>query len=323
MTKTHCFGAFFIITGELAALGAAFLWALASILFADIGRYIRAINLNLLKGVFASCLMLIALSFGTLLDISELHLNTIISMSPRNVLLLFLSGVIGIGAGDTAYFACLQRIGPQKGLMLESTAPIIAALLALLFLQEHLPSIAWLGILIATSGVILVVRRSKTTIEYNTTISGISFGILAAVCQATGLVMSRQVLLSEQIEPLASGLVRLAAALLIIIFWLAVRKLLNYRSANHQSVKTAFSLIAKHNLMVRLLGAIVLGTFFAIWLMQISVKFTNAGIAQTLLATCPLFGMLIGFFMGQKQPLMVWIGLVLGILGIVLLFLPG
>ncbi len=311
------------MTGELAALGAAFLWALASILFADIGRHIRAINLNLLKGVFACCLMLIVLSFGTVLGISELHLNTILSMSPTSIFLLFISGAIGIGAGDTAYFACLRRIGPQKGLMLESTAPIIATLLAMLLLQEYLQPVAWLGILITTSGVILVVKRSKTTIEYNTTFLGISFGLLAACCQATGLVLSRQVLLAEQVEPLASGLVRLAAALLIIILWLALRKLLNYRSANHQTVRAAFSLIAEHNLMVRLLGAIILGTFFAIWLMQISVKFTSAGITQTLLATCPLFGMLIGFALGQKQPFMVWLGLAFGIFGIVLLFLPG
>ncbi len=153
------------MAGELAALGAAFLWAIASILFADIGRHIRAINLNLLKGVFACCLMLIVLSFGTVLGISELHLNTILSMSPTSIFLLFISGAIGIGAGDTAYFACLRRIGPQKGLMLESTAPIIAALLATcpLFgmligfaLGQKQPFMVWLGLAFGIFGIVLL-----------------------------------------------------------------------------------------------------------------------------------------------------------------------
>ncbi len=309
------------MTGEIAALGAALLWAYASILFADIGRYVKAVNLNLLKGILASCLMLFVLCIGTMLNINELHLNTITSISPKGAALLILSGIIGIGAGDTAYFACLRRIGPQKGLMLEATAPIIAALLALALFREYLSLGPWLGILLTTSGVILVVKLSQSTLDYRTTVSGVLFGLLAASCQASGIVLSRMALLYEQVEPLASGLVRLAAALLVIIIWLLFRKFINYHPATHQHLKSAVDAIVEHNLLPRLFGAITLGTFFAIWLMQISVKFTSAGIAQTLLATCPLFGMLIGLTRGQKQPLLVWLGLALGVSGISLLFL--
>lgn len=310
------------MTGELAALGAALLWAFASILFADIGRHVKAINLNLIKGIFACCLMLIVLCIGTMLGIGGLHLNTITSISPESMALLLISGIIGIGAGDTAYFACLRRIGPQKGLMLESTAPIIAALLALLLFQEYLGPAAWFGIVLTTSGVILVVKLSKSTLEYHITTSGVLYGLLAASCQATGIVLSRLVLLSDKVEPLASGLIRLIAALLMIVAWLTLRRIFNYRSSTHQHLGSAFSLIAQHNLVPRLLGAITLGTFLAIWLMQTSVKYTSAGVAQTLLATCPLFGMLIGLCRGQTQSSLVWLGLALGIGGISLLLLP-
>ena len=67
--------------------------------------------------------------------------------------------------------------------------------------------------------------------------------------------------------------------------------------------------------------AIFIGTFCALWLQQISVKYTSAGIAQTMLAACPLFAMLIGVTQGQKQPVSVWAGLLFGVLGISLLFL--
>ena len=64
-----------------------------------------------------------------------------------------------------------------------------------------------------------------------------------------------------------------------------------------------------------------MGTFLGIWLMQTSVKYTSAGITQTLLASSPLFGMLLARMRGQKQVGLVWFGLFLGFCGISLLFI--
>lgn len=312
---------FTIMTGELAALGASLLWAVASIIFADIGRHIHAVNLNLIKGLFACLLMFFLLLFGSLLDFTSLNLASLFSLSNKELLLLGISGVIGIGVGDTAYFACIRRIGAQKGLMLESTAPVLAALLALLFFQETLSLNSWMGILVTSTGVILVVKWSRAAFSYSTTAIGVLFGLLAAFCQASGIVISRKVFLSGDIDPLTSGLVRLSAALLSIAVWLLLKKLLSPGKVAHQSTRSAMRLLIDHKLLIRLIGAITLGTFLAIWLMQTSVKFTSAGITQTLLATCPLFGMVIGRLQGQKQPAAVWFGLSLGVVGVSLLFL--
>jgi drug/metabolite transporter (DMT)-like permease len=309
------------MTGEFAALAAALLWALASILFADAGRYVKAINLNIVKGSVGAAVMVIALLTGTLFGAQTLNFSSLLSLSENDLLLLCLSGLIGIGAGDTAYFACLRRIGPQKGLMLESSAPIMAALLALLLYNEYLSSPAWLGICVTTLGVVMVVRNTAAPFAYRTTLAGVGFGILAAFCQATGIVISRKVLLSGNVEPLTSGLVRLAAALVLLVIWINVRARFTRRSASYQSFRLGCRLIIQHKLTLKLLLAISLGTFLAIWLMQLSVRHTSAGVTQTLLATCPLFGMVYGCLQGQKQPFSVWIGLFAGITGVVFLFL--
>ena len=115
--------------GELAALSAALLWAVASILFAQISTHVRAINLNLIKGLLGCSMIVVLLSIGSLMGGDRLSLAALSTISTDKFVLLFISGAVGIGFGDTAYFACLRRIGPQKGLMLESFAPIIAALL--------------------------------------------------------------------------------------------------------------------------------------------------------------------------------------------------
>ncbi len=166
------------MTGELAALGAAFLWAAASIYFADIGIHIKAINLNLIKGVLACCFMTAILLTGSLLGAQEIHLDSLLSMSTDKCALLVASGMIGIGIGDTSYFACLRRIGPQKGLMLESIAPVIAALLASMLFSEYLRFSSWIGIMLTTVGVILVIRLSQSQLHYANSLAGIIFGLL-------------------------------------------------------------------------------------------------------------------------------------------------
>lgn len=307
--------------GELAALTAALFWAIASILFAGVGRYIQAIHLNLVKGILSCMMILAVLGIGSVLQMQGFNLASLTAISSHGLLLLAASGIIGIGAGDTAYFACLRRVGPQNGLMLESTAPVIAALLALLLLQEVLGSLAWSGILLTTIGVIIVVKWSKSAYGYVPNLAGILLGLLAASCQAAGIVLSRQALLDDQVEPLASALIRLLSALCIIVVWLILRRLFSKRKEVYQSVGETVNLLVENKLMLRLTMAIFLGTFLGIYLMQVSVKYTSAGITQTLLATSPLFGILLARMRGQGQRPLVWLGLLLGIAGIGLLFL--
>lgn len=308
------------MTGEIAALAAALLWAVASIIFADIGVHIKAINLNLIKGLAACCFMIVILLLGSLLGAAHIRLGSLSSISPNNLLMLVASGAIGIGIGDTAYFACLRRIGPQKGLMLESIAPVIAALLAIALFREYLPFYAWCGILLTTIGVILVIRMSHSQDHYTTSLIGISFGLIAATAQAAGVVLSRMALAGGDVDPLTSSLLRLASGLLILTMWVQLRTFVSQRDTHHQPLRKAVALIGRHRLTVKMLIAVFIGTFCAIWLQQISLRYTSAGITQTMLATCPLFAMLIGVYQGQKQPFSVWAGLLLGLAGVSLLF---
>ncbi len=309
------------MSGEFAALGGALCWALASIFFADIGIRVRAVNLNLIKGMLASLMMISTLAVGTMAGVATISWQSFAEIGQITYSLLMLSGIIGIGIGDSVYFACLRRIGPQKGLMLESTAPVMAALLALLLFHEHLPVSGWVGIWLTSAGVIFVVRWSRAQKEYANSAAGITFGFLAAAAQAAGIVLSRMALAENQIEPLASSLIRLVSGLFFMGGYICMMHLLAKPATAYQSLADAVRSIRQRQLSRKLIIAVFIGTFVALWLQQIAVKHTGAGIAQTLLATCPLFGMLFGVMRGQRQSLPVWLGLLLGLSGISLLFL--
>lgn len=302
--------------GEFSALSAAILWALASIAFAEIGRHTSAIHLNLIKGFLASLMMVAVLIIGHLLG-SSLSLSTITAISPYGWGLLIISGIIGIGVGDTAYFGCLKRIGPQKGLMLESTAPLFAVLLAMLLYEEYLGPFSWLGILLTTAGTVAVVRFSKGAPHFGNSLTGISLGLGAAFAQATGIVLSRMALDGESIEPLAGGLIRLVAGIAPLL----ALDLVTSRSDTGFGPLNSLLHLSRKQLLPKLLCAVVGGTFLAIWLQQLAVKHTGAGIAQALLATCPLIGTLLAVRQGYSQPPAVWLGLLCGLAGVGALFL--
>ncbi len=62
------------------------------------------------------------------------------------------------------------------------------------------------------------------------------------------------------------------------------------------------------------------GTYLGIWLQQTAIKFTAAGIAQTLGNTSPLFVLPIAIWMGEQVSLRAILGVAITIGGIGLLF---
>jgi drug/metabolite transporter (DMT)-like permease len=66
--------------------------------------------------------------------------------------------------------------------------------------------------------------------------------------------------------------------------------------------------------------AVFIGTYLALWLQQVSLKFAAAGIAQTLFATSPLFVIPFALWMGEKVSVRAILGSVLAIIGVSFLF---
>ncbi|MBD1878008.1 DMT family transporter [Coleofasciculus sp. FACHB-T130] len=291
--------------GELAALSAAFLWAIASLVYSRLGRQIPPLELNLFKGIIAIAFLVLTLLLqGQLLP----------EINPTALTLLLLSGVLGIGLGDTAYFAAINCLGARRTLILETLAPPLTAVLALVFLQEQLTAAAWCGILLTILGVVWVVTErvpNSTAESKHLTMRGISWGLLAAVAQATGAVLSRTALIQSSISPLWSTLVRLGAGVLVLLLW----KLLGQRQVNGW---------LKPLQSWRIVGVIAITAFFStylgIWLQQISLKFAPAGIAQTLSSTSPLFVLPLAVWMGDVVSFRAILGVLVALGGVAVLF---
>lgn len=286
--------------GEIAALSAALLWAISSVVYSRLGLNISPLQLNLYKGIIAIALIILTLLIQGV---------AFVDLSFSTIALLALSGVIGIGLGDTAYFAALNSLGARRTLLLETASPPMGALLALIFIGEQLTYSAWIGIMLTILGIAWVISE-RNPLDRIASRQGIIWGILAAIAQAVGAVISRFALIQSDISPLESTLIRLVGGTIIVL------GLLFLPVAKQTEVKWRLSLRSLAIIAIAAFGS----TYLGIWLQQTSLKFAPTGIAQTFLATSPLFILPIVALQGEKISLRAILGVVISLSGIAVMF---
>ncbi|MDV7104877.1 DMT family transporter [Vibrio sp. TH_r3] len=291
--------------GEIAAISAALVWAVATWIYSQFSHQFSAMHMNVVKGVTASMMMLLVLP---VLPLPEL------SLSQNHFYVLAISGIIGIAIGDSAYFSSLRRIGANKTLLLESLAPPLSGVLALVALGSTLSGQSWLGVVITTLAVTFVVFQPSVD-NQPTSMSGIGYGLLASVCQATGVVISHYALVAGDVPPLLGALIRLSIGVfaVMIVIGFTERKPI-------KSILTKLNGLSGRD-KKWLLAAIFVGTFLALWLQQIALKHANPAIAQTLIATSPLFILIIYAFKGEMVTKKSILGTLFALFGISLFFL--
>jgi drug/metabolite transporter (DMT)-like permease len=289
--------------GELAALAAAVIWAIASLIYARVGARIPALWLNALKGGVAIALLLLTL----LLQRQGLA----IPLPGLGVLLL--SGLWGIGLGDSCYFQALRAIGARRTLLLEMLCPVLATLAAWPLLGEQLglSDLAAIGVILA--GVAWVVSEQTETEPLHQLGPGVLWALGAVIGQVGGVLLSRLALTRTGVDPLPSSLVRLLSAQVALLVLLRVQA-------------TPWPLggmgTGERN---RLLGVVAvtsfLGAYLGIWLQQTSLRLTPAGVSQALTSTSPVFVLLLSALAGRQVSLRAWLGTAIALGGVAWLLL--
>ncbi|MFN3359868.1 MAG: DMT family transporter [Pseudanabaenaceae cyanobacterium] len=285
------------LRGQLAALGAAFLWAAVSVYYTRLGKQLSPLLLNLAKGIVALLLFVVTI--------------VVRRESPPLVpgetwLLLALSGVAGIGIGDTAFFASLNAWGARRTLLMDSLSPGMTTVLSWLFLQEHLGREHLLGIALAISGVAIVVGdRSAGKVEQSEQLNGLVYGLVFVLAQAIGVILSRAALAGSHISPLWSTTTRLAAGVAVLLPLVRLPGLTKPQWGRET--------------VIGVVVAAFFSTYLGIWLQQTSLKFAPAAIAQSLSSMGPVFILLIGWCLGETVSYRSWLGVACAVAGVVLL----
>jgi drug/metabolite transporter (DMT)-like permease len=256
------------------------------------------------------------------LGVINIRLSTI---PLQAMVLILLSGAIGIGLGDSVYLEALRILGPRRTTLLKVLAPVFAGLIAWIFMHEELTLRSWGGIALCTFGVAWVQgeripqgdlyepgKEGEAKKQSSPISRGILFGVLAALGDATAVVLSHAALTQSSLDPLWSTLLRLSAGLVVVTIIIGVRRqpLGAWHKNEHPLRLIAWTLVA-----------VFFGTFLGIWLQQKSLQTTAAGIAQTLISTSPLFVIPAAALMGEKVSLRSVLGVVIALGGVALLMI--
>lgn len=306
------------LVGEAAGIGTACLWVLTSLCFAAAGRRLGVSALNLIR----LCVAILLLAVTLRLTSGAWWPSP---LTDQQLVLLAVSGVVGLAIGDQALFTAFVDIGPRLSLLLMTTAPIIAALLGWAFLGETLTLLTVVGIVVTVLGVAWVVaERPAATADvthHPHHVRGVVLAIIGAACQAAGLMLSKAGLghLDEslpRIDPLAGTLVRAVFGALSLAVVIAVlgKRMPRERKERLKNQKG-------RGLTFAFMGA-VFGPYLGVWLSLVAADNLPVGVAQTLMSLTPVLILPVAAFALKERisPRAV-IGAVVAVAGVALLFL--
>jgi drug/metabolite transporter (DMT)-like permease len=293
--------------GELAALFTSFCWTMSAVGFSNATLRLGSQVTNRLRVVLA----LVAL----------IGINAVLYGKPIPFDAgldrwgwLTLSGVIGLALGDAFLFACYRYIGPRLGLLLLSLAPVFGAFIAWLMFGETLTPVQIAGIVVTLGGIAWVVfaRREATGQGERDWRKGVVFGILAALCQAAGLVLSKQAM-GGGFSPFAGTLIRMLAA---------VASLWTLAAIQGQAGKTIRTVRENPLGLKWAIFGSFFGPVFGVSGSLLAVQHAAVGVASTIMALPPVLMLPISHFFYKDR--VTWqsvAGTLVAIGGVALLFL--
>lgn len=264
------------VGGEAAALATSVLWAFTAIFFTLASLRIGSYTVNRVRLIIAVLLL------GTT------HLALYGSFLPLDAgaeswAWLGISGLVGLTLGDTLLFESLVELGTQRAMLVMASWPILAALMAFLFMGERLSARELLGVVITLTSIAWVVTGGAKADAYpamEPQRRPLRGGLLAfggAACQAAGVLMAKQGLVGE-LPALSGTVIRMAVAAVglwtVSLFrkdiFEAARKLRDGRGALFTACGAVF------------------GPFLGVWLSLLAVKYAKVGIAAALMSLPPV-----------------------------------
>jgi len=259
--------------GEFAALLVAFFWTITALAFESASRRLGSLAVNLLRLIIGFIFLSIFVLFyrGMILPLDA---------SGENWLWLTLSGLVGFVFGDLFLFKSYTIIGSRFAMLIMTLVPPVTAFFGWLIMGEKLKPMHYLGMALTFTGIAMAIfnRNGKgEKLSLKLAPSGILYAFGGAVGQALGLVLSKKGL--TDYDPFAATQIRIITGIIGFAVLVTVMKRWN-------NIREA--LLNKAGMKTLSLGAFF-GPFLGVSFSLVAVKFTEAGIASTIMALVPIF----------------------------------
>lgn len=270
------------LIGILAALGSAATWAVGAMLLKPFADRLPAAGMAFLKGVLG----LIVLGAAILVKGAG-------DFSWQAGGLLFASGVLGIAIADSFFFKALKELSPYAIVQLMLLGQVATIGMALVFLDERLFWIEWLGVLCVIVGVWVVIAEPRAaSSDPGAMRRGIAYGLVSVLSMAISATVAKGSL--AEVDVLTATFLRIAGG----VFSLMVFAPMLLKGWDTWLTP----IFADRRVAVRFSAIATFVTFGGFFLSLVALKYTPLVIANTLLSTEPLFVLAIMFMLYREIP---------------------
>jgi len=289
------------------ALGSALCWAASAVLYKEALLKAKPFSANVVRLASTSA----ALVFF-LVVVGKFWVLT--SLSLRAVVLTLLSGVIGLGVGDTLYMISLKLIGVARAVPITCTYPLFSLLWATFLRGENVTLQIVLGTLAIVFGIWLISREENNRAETSrkTLVKGIVIAIATAAIWSVSISLINMAVgeKPDMDQALAVNVIRVVmVALLMLSSTPIIDRDFSFVKMERKSLLSAFA------------GGVValgLGWFFLAYSFAVG---TPESRAVPISSTTPLFSTLSALvFLKERVTAKNIAGSVLIVLGIFLIF---
>jgi DME family drug/metabolite transporter len=143
-----------MMIGELAALGAAVSWTFSALLYGKVLQLTKPISANIVRLSCTGAVLLVFLGFVAAFGgLSNLKLDV--------AGLAVVSGIIGLGVGDTLYMMSLKLMGVARAVPITCTYPLFNLLWAVFLIGEKPTLFLVLGAIIIFLGIWLLSNEKE------------------------------------------------------------------------------------------------------------------------------------------------------------------
>jgi drug/metabolite transporter (DMT)-like permease len=292
--------------GEFAALLTAVFWTITSLSFESASNKIGSVAVNILR-------LIIGCAFLCVFNLVRRGMVWPVDASIENWIWLSLSGLVGFVFGDLFLFKSYTIIGSRFSMLIMTLVPPITAFFSFVILGERLTLFHYLGMTMTFSGIAMAIfnRPGKgEKLSLKLAPRGILYAFGGAVGQALGLVLSKFGM--KNYDPFAATQIRIIAG----IFGYVLLVTLLSRWGNVRN-----GLYNRSGMALTSLGAFF-GPFLGVSFSLVAIKYTEAGIASTIMALVPVFIILpTVIFLKQKVALTEILGAIVSVAGVALFFL--
>lgn len=287
--------------GEIFSLITAVTWASAIIIFKKISNSVHPLGINIFKNILAFILFILTLIIYKI----DFYIP---GVSINEYVFILLSGVLGIGVGDTLFLMCLEKLEASLTAIINCFySPMIIGF-SFIFLGETLSWIQLAGVLFVVLAIFTgSYQKKKSEVDRKNIIIGIIYGILALITMGIGVIIMKPFL--DTYPLLWVTEVRLLGGIIVLIPLL-------YFHPKRQKIADS---VVKTNQRSYLIIGSFLGAYLSMIVWMTGMKFTQVSTASVLNQTTNMFIFIFAaIFLKERLNILKSIGIVLALIGAIM-----